>query len=172
MKKNGDANNNPKLIIVLGLIFAIGGIGCLLILSRGFSGLLLAVGLLLVSFGSLLFVFGILRAKKIKAYKNLLNNPNAFMTEAKFIKATFAGFSSESAGVGRLQVTTSVNVYKKITYSYIDENQVEQTGKSILSYTPNQVEYLQQKGSFKIKCKGNLSCIIEELPAQNKNFNI
>ena len=74
--------------------------------------------------------------------------------------------------VGKINVPTSLNVYKKIIYTYTDENKIQQTCKSVLSYTSNQVQHLQNKGTFKIKCKGNLSAIIEELPAQNKNFNI
>ena len=172
MKKNGDANNNPVLIIVLGLLFLVGGVVSLIILCKGFNGLLLTVGLILTPVGILFIVFGIMRAKKLKAYKELLNNPNAHITDARFLKATFASYTSKSFGVGGISVPTSVNVYKKITYSYTDDNGMVQTGKSVLSYTPNQVEYLQNKGMFKIKCKGKVSAIIEEIPAQNKNFNI
>ncbi|MBQ8615368.1 MAG: hypothetical protein IJ415_02260 [Clostridia bacterium] len=172
MKKNGDANNNPVLVIVLGLIFAIGGIACLAMLTKGFSGMLLTIGLILTPIGILFIVYGIMRAKKVKAYKTLLNNPNAHITEARFVKATMSSYTSKSFGVGGISVPTSVNVYKKIHYSYTDENGMAQTGKSVLSYTPNQVEYLQNKGMFKIKCKGKLSAIVEEIPAQNANFNI
>ena len=172
MKKNGDANNNPALIIALGLLFAIGGIGCLALLTKGYSVVLLSVGVILTPIGILLFVFGILRAKKLKEYKNLLNDPNAHATDAKFIKAKMSSYTTKSVGVNGINVPTSVNVYNKIYYSYTDENGVAQTVKSTLSYTRNQVEYLQNKGEFKIKCKGNVSAIIEELPEQNKNFNI
>lgn len=172
MKKNGDANNNPVLIIVLSVLFTIGGVACLASLVNSFDGMLLTIGLILTIVGILLLVFGILRAKKIKAYKVLLNNPNAFITEAKFVKAKFASYTTKSVGAGNINIPTTVNMYKKIIYSYTDEKGMAQTGKSTLSYTPNQVEYLERKGMFRIKCQGNLSCIIEEIPAQNKNFNI
>lgn len=172
MKKNGDANNNPVLIIVLSIIFMFGGVASLLLTIKDFSGWLLAIGLILTPVGILLLVFGILRAKMMKKYKELLNDPKAYITDARFVKATFAGYSSKSAGAGRISVVTSVNIYKKIRYSYTDENGMVQTGKSVLSYTPNQVKYLSNKGIFKIKCKGNISAIIEEIPVQNKDFNI
>lgn len=172
MKKNGDANNNPVLIIVFSLIFVIGGIACLAMLTKEFDGLLLAVGLILTPIGICLLVFGVMRTKKLKAYKRLLNNPNAYITEGKFLKAKFAGYSQKSVGLNGMNIPTSINVYKKVIYTYTDEKGLVQTGKSILSYTPNQVEYLQNKGTFKVKCEGNVSCIIEEIPTQNKDFNI
>ena len=172
MKKNGDANNNPIVMIVLGAIFSVAGIVCLIMLAKEFNPLFALVGAVLAVCGVAFLVFGILRGKTLKAYKNLLNDPNALVTDAQFIKATVSSYKSRSIGVGGIDVPTSINIYKKITYSYVDEKGVKQTVKSVLSYTPNQADFLQNKGTFKIKCKGDFSAIIEELPEQNKRFNV
>lgn len=172
MKNNGDANNNPVAMIVLGALFTIGGIVCLIMLTSAFNPLLALVGVILPICGLIFLVFGILRAKTLKKYKELYNDPNAYVTDAKFIKATVSSYKSRSVEVGGIDVPTSINIYKKITYSYVDENGVAQTVKSAWSYTPNQADFLQNKGTFKIKCKGSLSAIIEEVPEQNKRFNV
>lgn len=172
MKKNGDANNNPTLIIVLAVIFILGGLGSCVAVIGNFQAFLLVLGLILLAVGILFMVYGIKRKKTLKAYSELLNDPNAFMTTATFVKAKFASYSSTSVGVGGISLPTSVNVYKKIVYTYVDETGTTQNATSSLSYTPNQVDYLKEKGTFKIKCKGKVSVIIEEIPTQNKNFNL
>ena len=95
-------------------------------------------------------VFGILRALSIKKYKALYNDPNAHVTNAKFVKAKMSSYSSKSVGVGPVNVPTSINVYKKIIYTYTDETGVEHTATSTMSYTPNQVKHLEGWGTFKI----------------------
>ena len=107
-----------------------------------------------------------------KKYKALIQDPHAYTTNAQFIKATVSGYTRRSVGVGNVDITTSMNVYKKVHYSYVDEAGVTQTVKSVWSFTPNQVEYLKDKRFFKIKCKGNFSAIVEEVPEQNKHFNV
>jgi len=172
MKKNGDANNNPILIIVLPIIFILSGCMCLLLTLKSFDALVLLIGCILLLAGIALFIFGIKRSKMLKAYKSILNNPNSHITEATFIKATISSFTSKTVGVNGRSLPTSINVYKKIKYSYTDENGVQQIGKSVLSYTSNQVKFLQNKGKFRIKCCGKISVIIEEIPEQNANFNL
>lgn len=172
MKKSSDVNNSPVAILVIGTIFTVGGglLGAFGFLkSKALIGVL---GLGLLAIGLIILAYGILKATKLKKYKALYNDPNAHLTDAKFIKAKLSSYSSKSVGVGNLDIPTSINVYKKIIYSYVDETGVEHTVKSLLSYTPNQVEYLQNLGTFKVKCSGNLSAVVEEVPNENKHFNI
>lgn len=172
MKKNGDANNNPTLILIIAVIFALGGLILIGVNFSQFQAVVLIIGIVLLAAGVCLFVYGIKRSKAMKAYSELLNDPNAFKTTATFVKAVFSSYSSKSVGVNGFNLPTSVNIYKKVCYSYVDENGERHDAKSVLSYTSNQVEFLKQKGTFNIKCKGNVSAIIEEIPVQNGAFNL
>ena len=118
MKKSSDANNTPGLILFLGVLFILGGgAACVFGFLKSIK-VLGIVGLVLFAVGVLVFVFGILRALSIKKYKALYNDPNAHVTNAKFVKAKMSSYSSKSVGVGPVSVPTSINVYKKIIYTY------------------------------------------------------
>ena len=167
--KNGDAHNNPALIFVLSAILLI--LGCavtVLYVVFVLPIIVLVVGLVFVAAGIWLVIFGALRLKKIKAYKSVLENPNAFVTTATFVSARVSSYSSVRVG----HIPVKANVYKKITYDYQDEMGITHRVKSTLSYVPNQIAYLREKGTFAIKCKGNVSVIIEELPKMNDMYNL
>lgn len=172
MNKSSDANNKPALILFLGILFLLGGGACAVFGFLKSINVLGIAGLVLLAVGALVFVFGIIRAIKIKKYKALYNDPNARVTDAKFVKAKMSSYSTKSIGVGMIDVPTSINVYKKIIYTYTDENGVEHTVTSLMSYTPNQVRHLESLGTFKIKCAGKDSAIIEDIPDENKHFNL
>lgn len=172
MKKNGDINNNPIMLIFLSLIFLATGIVCLVMLTTDFNGILLLIGCLFTPVGLVLLVNGFYRAVKLSQYKKLLNDPNAYETQAKFITSKVSSYKSQTVSTSGATLPTSVSIYKKIIYSYTDENGDEQTVKSLLSYTINQIEYLQGKEVFKVKCKGKLSAITEQLPDPKKDFSI
>ena len=172
MKKSSDINNKPISIIIIGSVITIlGSVFGVLGISKS-KVVFGIVGLLFLVVGLAVLAFGILKFIKLKKYKELYNDPNAYVTEAKFIKAKMSGYSTKSVGVGSIDIPTSINVYKKIIYSYVDETGVEQTVKSVLTYTPNQVEHLQKMGTFKVKCKGKQSAIMEEVPNENKHYNV
>lgn len=173
--KNHDINNKPAFIFVLAAIFFSGGLAGLIIFwNEEFEykiWVMIALAVLMVA-GVIFVVYGSLRLVKLTKSKRLKNDPNAFVTDATFIKANFSSYSSSSIGVGGIAIPTSLNVYKKITYEYVDEMGEKHVVKSNLSYFPKQIEYLQRKGTFKIKCCGKYSEIIEELPEVNSTFNL
>lgn len=173
MKGNGDSNNNPLLMFIFGAIFTLAGLIILplSIIKSMEVWVTIIAGVLLVA-GIIILVAAVLRTIVIKAYNQVLNDQNAFITQAEFVSAKFSNYTSTTVGVGNVEIPTKLNVYKKIIYTYTDEHGEQRTVKSILSYTPNQVEYLQNKGTFKIKCQGNISAIIEELPAMNSRYNV
>lgn len=169
--KNKDVNNQPVFLFILSVFF----------LGVGLAGLIFSWNadienktLILVAFaifavvGLYLLVYGIIRAVKIGTVKRLINNPYAFVTDATFVKANISSYSSTHIN----HIPTSANVHMKITYEYVDEMGEKHVVKSISSYYPKQVEYLRQKGTFKIKCDGKYSDIIEKLPEANSRYNI
>ena len=173
--KNKDANNKPILILVLSAIFILGGFaGLIAALKNDFENktLLIVVTIILIVVGILFLVYGILRQIALSKNNKLLKDPNAYETTATFVSSKLSSYSSSSVGVGGINLPTSMNVYKKIIYSYTDEQGVQHTVKSTTSYFPNQVEFLKQKGTFKIKCKGKLSVITEEVPETNSRYNL
>ena len=173
MKKNGDANNNPTLMFIISIIFIAGGIGAIVAnLIGATETLFLIVGIVLLLAGCAIFVYAILRTRVLKAYKKLLEDEFALVTDATFIGSKLSGYTSKSVGVNGFNVPTRVNVYKKIIYEYTDEFGIKRTVKSTLSYVSKQIEYLQQKHTFKIKCRGPISAIIEEVPEIDSRYNL
>lgn len=173
--KNKDANNRPWLMFLFAVIFIGGGLaGFITILNSKSKDrvMFLVITSILIVLGCVIFVYAILRTIKLKRAKTMLNDSSVFVTDATFVKAKFSSFSSSSVGIGNVTVPTHINVYKKVFYQYIDENGVTRTGKSTKSYVPSQVEYLKNLHTFKIKCKGSKSEIIEEIPEINSRINI
>ena len=164
--KNNDANNKPWLILLIAIVFVLGGGAAILFTPWLEMGSI--IGLILCPVGILLFVFGLLRAIQISKVRNLMYDASAIETTANFVKSKVSSYTSTSIN----GVPTSMNVYRKIIYTYIDENGVSHTVKSTLSYFGNQVDYLKNLGAFRIKCKGKVSVIIEPLPDTNSNYNL
>ena len=161
--KNGDANNNPKLIIAIAVVFILGGaVGSVALLKNPEWWLALTITLFIL--GIIFLVFGIKRSKLLKSLEVLKADPLAFETTAKFVNAKLSSYASKSSSVNGVPLSFNANVYKKIIYTYHDKNGVEHTAKSHLSYTQNQVDYLKDKRTYKIKCDGALSIIVEEIP--------
>ena len=162
--KNGDANNNPLLVMILGIVFLLGGGGltAFAILQNKYAFLGAAIPFILI--GIFFIVFSILRSKIMKKAKLLEADGNAFIAKAKFVKATFSGYTAKQSSIGGVPISGDLKVYKKIHYTYVDQNGVAQKGKSIFSYTDNQVRYLKSLGEFDIKCDGKFSVIIQEIP--------
>jgi hypothetical protein len=176
-----DANNNPVLIAVLGVLFAgFGGLAVYLGATQKMvsedgtdsSKMLLLIGAVLAAVGVLFIVLSIIRGKAIKAYKALLADDGAYQTKATFLRKKLSSTTSSSVGVGRVNVPTSVHVFYKVFYSYKDETGVEHTVKSTMSYTREQAEHLESLQTFAIRCRGNVSAIVEEMPQTNSMFNI
>ena len=170
-----DANNNPILIGILGAVLvAFGGVAFFAgIASKDDSAtMLMLIGALFLAIGAIMFVFAFIRGKAIKAYKDLLNNPSAYQTKATYIKKRLCSTNSTSVGVGRVDIPTSIHVFYKVYYSYTDEFGMNHDVKSTMSYTREQAEHLESLGTFAIKCKGEISAIVEELPSTKNLFNI
>lgn len=172
--KNNDVNNKPTIILILGSVFTIFGIIAIILfcLQNPVPWLGVAISVILLLLGPILLAVGIMRSKVLKDMTKLLHDPNAHVTTAKFISAKVSSYTSSSFGVGGISVPTSMNVYRKVIYSYNDENGVSHTATSQLSYFNNQIEYLKEKQNFSIKCKGKLSVITEKLPENNERFNL
>ncbi len=169
---NGDSNNNPAFILVISVILLLGGSFSLVItFVKEFNLLVLMVGCVLAVCGACLVVFGIVRIFQISAYKKVMDNVHAHVTNARFESANFSSYSASSYGRYRRRKLAHLSVYSKIKYSYFDENGVFRKVNSTLSYSHNQVEYLQQKGNFKIKCNGKTSVIIEPIPEHQDIYN-
>ena len=169
--KNNDINNKPAFILVLAVIFIGGGLaGFINVFNSDFEyrTLFLIVTPILMLCGLIFAVYGTIRLFKLNKAKKLKNDPDAYVTDATFVKANFSSYSSLSFWI----IPISINAHKKITYEYVDETGVKHVAKSTLSYFPKQVEYLREKGAFKIKCKGKDSVIIEELPESKSLYNL
>ncbi len=172
---NKDINNKPFLILLIAAVFLICGIGGLVLGLRYTienRRLMLIITILFAAIGVYLFIFGLMRLFTLSAHKKLSDDPNAYQTDATFVSSKFLSYNVNSVGALNVEVPVSANVYKQIVYSYTDEHGNQHTAKSVLSYSLNQVKYLQQKGTFKIKCKGKASVIIEEFPSEEQIFNL
>ena len=173
--KNHDINNKPVLILVLAAIFLGGGLAGFIDVFYSdyeYRTLFLALTPVLIVVGVIFVVYGTLRLVKLNTAKKIKNDPNAHVTDATFVKANLSSFSSASVGNGLFAIPVSINAYKKITYEYVDETGEKHVTKSNVSYFPKQIEYLQQKGTFKIKCQGKESVIIEEIPESKSLYNL
>lgn len=172
----GDANNDPVSMIVLGAIF-VGITGYTYFSGQYNDSTATKIGVVVFGVvGICMVVYGIYRAIVLSLLKKLQNDENAYTTVAKFTgtKVVSSTTNRTNAGFGNQQLTTAFNarIYQKVLYTYSDENGVERKGKSLLSYYPNQVKYLEEKRTFNIKCKGNLSLITEEVPTEQNLINI
>ncbi len=173
MKKNGDANNNPIFMFIIAVVFIGGGLLAMIVKTEEAKPVWLTiVGVVLLVAGVAIFAWAIYRAIVISKYNKLLKDTTAYMTEATFAGSKFAGGSMTSVGAGGIAVPVKASVYKKVKYTYKDETGAMHTATSINSFTPNQVSFLEQKGTFKIKCKGSVSAIVEEVPNMNAMYNI
>ena len=171
--RNKDTNNNPFLVFMIGILFAgIGGVVIWLNIAKKMMIPVLLIGGLMAFCGTVFIIFAIKRSFEIGAYKRVLKDVHAHVTEAKFLSAKTTGATSTRVGGNMARHTVSKSVFKTVYYSYFDENGHFHEVKSALSYVPKQVNYLQQKGTFKIKCRGKVSVIIEELPKTNEKFNL
>ena len=165
IKKNGDINNNPKLIIILGIIFfVLGSVFSVLSIVKTTEAWAIIVALAILIIGVVIIVYGVLRCKAVKALKVLSDDNSAYITNANFIKAKFASYSLKTNSINGIPFKANARIFKKVIYSYTDQNGEFQTVKSAISYASNQVEYLQNLKSFKIKCDGKRSIIIEDIP--------
>ena len=172
MKGARGAESSTILLLVAGVLFIAGGVFSVVAYAKGASDIMIWVAVGCFALAALCLTFGILRLVKVNKCKALIEDPNAYTTEAKFIKSVMVSYSTRSVGVGNIDVPTSINVYKKVVYEYADENGNYQKVKSVFKYFPKQVDFLKEKGTFKIKCKGKLSAIMEEMPDDNSRFNI
>ena len=172
MKYSKKAGKDNIILLIVGIIFAIAGISFLIALATGASINCLWFGLGFFAAGALLSAFAISQIVLVNKCKKLYNDPNAFVADAKFVKSVLVGYSTRSVGVAGIDVPTSINVYKKIVYEYTDETGTQQKVKSPLKYVPAQAKFLEEKGTFKIKCKGKLSVIIEDLPDEKARYNV
>ena len=140
------------------------------------------LGSIFLVVGVIILCWAIYRTILIVKYNKLLKDTTVYITEATYMGSKLAGGTitqvgghpmSEGGTIASLgDVPLKASVYKKIKYTYRDEKGVTHNVISINSFTPNQVSFLEQKQTFKIKCKGNMSAIIEELPEMNPMYNV
>jgi len=176
MGKNGDVNNKPVLMFIIA-IFLIGA-GFIFFFIPEFGATdeagnpapdwLRWLCILFWVCGALIFGAAIYKTIRIVKYKKLLNDSTAYITVGRFISAKMTGGDMTSFG----GLPVSANIYKTLKYSYVDEHGVPHIVKSVYSFTPNQIAFLQNKSEFQIKCRGGVSAIIEPIPDANKLFNI
>ena len=161
-----NANDKPWLIFLFASVFFwIGGLFFWIIIKTGniFYNLMpLAISVILTAVGALLYVIWIYRTILISLHNRLLFNPDAFETTATFIAVKNNGYTA---------VNSHVTYFETVIYDYEDENGVHRVVKSILSLLPEQADYLKQKGTFKIRCKGKISAIIEDIPGRDIYYN-
>ena len=172
-RKLKDANNNPVFIVAIGVLFLVAGIA---VAALGASETwVLVVGILLAVCGAIFVPYGIYRGILIKKVNSLKNDPEAFKTEATFVKAVFSGATSKSTSIrtGNVNVPTSYKlmIFKKIVYTYKDQNGMTYKAKSAFSFAPNQAKFLEEKKTFAILCKGKVSLIVEEVPEAELTIN-
>lgn len=172
MSKNGDVFNKPWALYTMSGLFLALAIGSLvLFFTKEKNVIFLIIAGVFALVGLIILPIAIVRGIQLKKYKALISDNSAYVTKARFVGSRISNYSSQSIGVGKLNVPVAANVYRKIIYTYYDENGVQHTVKSKLSYFKNQVEYLKNMEEFAIKCKGKLSAIIEPVPENNKDFN-
>ena len=168
-----DANNNPLLMFIISIIFIIGGgMGLFVFIVNGITAgaaLFVAVSAMLTGIGILLFGFSIYRTILISQYKKLINDVSAHITQATYIGKKVSGGSVTDAG----GIPVSAHVFYTLEYTYMDEHGHSRRVKSVMSYTREQANFLEEKGKFMIKCKGSISVILEEdLPKTNDLYNL
>ena len=173
-KKNRNVNDKPAFLLTIGSLFAVIGIALVVayFVVPKFPVLVIVVGAIFSAVGIFIVIFGIFRARAVKKHNELLKDENAYVTEATFIKSKFSSYQGSGVSVGLVTAPITADIYKKIIYSYTDENGVYHEVKSIMSFVPKQAQFLKEKGTFKIKCKGKISAVIEELPDINAHYNI
>lgn len=161
-----NANDKPWIIFACATIFFwLGGLFCYVIINQGdilYNLLPLAISAILTVVGALFYVTWIYRTILISLHNRLLFNPDAFETTATFIAVKNNGYTA---------VNGHVTYFETVIYDYEDENGVHRVVKSILSLLPEQADYLKEKGTFKIRCKGKISAIIEDIPGRDIYYN-
>ena len=168
-----DANNNPLLIFAISFIFmAGGGVGLYAFTINGITASIampFTISAFLAGVGLLLFGFGVYRTFLISKYNKLKNDVSAHVAQAKYIGKKVSGGSSSDVN-GNI---VSEHIFYTLEYEYTDERGMLRKTKSIMSYTREQAEYLEEKGKFMVKCKGSISYILEEgLPKTDESYNI
>ncbi len=172
MRRNDDIFNKPgSLYAISGILFALALVFVVLFFTNDKNMAFLIVAGLFALVGFIFLPIAIVKWKQMKRYKELIKDESAYITKARFVRSKITNYQSRSAGVGKINIPISADVYRKIIYTYYDENGVQHTVKSQLSYFKNQVEYLKNKEEFMIKCRGKVSAIIEPVPENNKDFN-
>lgn len=168
-----DINNRPvALYILMSFFMAIGVVFTVMYFTADKNMIFLIVAGVFYLIGFAILPYAIHRQKKMKEYRSILKDETAFITTARFVDSRFSSFQRKTFVGIKHNYTIGFTVFRRIVYSYVDENGVEHTGKSQITYVKNQVEYLKDKGEFAIKCKGDKSVIIEPVPENTKNFNM
>ena len=108
------------------------------------------------------------RTKVLKMMKALRADPTAHQTTGKY--HSHRVFSRTSKRINGY--ATSYKVYYRVTYEYTDENGNVQQATDPNDYLISQVEYLQGKESFPVKCKDGLSVIDEDIPKDHGNYSL
>lgn len=165
-KPTTNVNDKPWIIFLIATIFFwIGGLFCWIVIERGYilyNIMPLAISSILTVVGGILYVFWAHRIILIYLHNRLLFNPDSFETTATYSSSKISGYTS---------VNGNAAVFETMTYEYTDEKGVIRVVKSIMSLTPEQVDYLKQKETFKIRCKGKISAIIEDIPGRDIYYN-
>ena len=161
-----NVNDKPWLIFLVATIFFwIGGLFCWIIIDRGnilYSLAPLAISAILTAVGGIFYVFWAYRTILIYLHNRLLFNPDSFETTATYSSSKVSGYTS---------VNGNSAVFETMSYEYTDEKGIIRVVKSIMSLTPEQVDYLKQKQTFRIRCKGRISAIIEDIPGREIYYN-
>ena len=118
----------------------------------------LFIGGLFVVCGVVEFCYSIYEFFNFIKANRLFNDPNAYITNAKFIDLKNAGKTSVGARNSR-----ELCCYYKIKYEYTDENGVLRRAVSLDTYLSDQANKFLKMGTFSVKCKGKNSVIIENL---------
>ena len=168
-----DMNNKPAaLYFLMSLFMAVGVVFTIMYFTSNQNMIFLIVAGVFYVIGFAILPYAIHRHKKMKEYRSLLKDETAFITTARFVDSKFSSIQRKTFIGIKNSYTIGFTVFRRIVYSYIDENGVQRTGKSQITYVKNQVEYLRDKGEFAIKCKGDKSVIVEPVPENTKNFNL
>ena len=161
-----NANDKPALLFLFASAFFWFGILFIWVLiNEGdilYNLIPFAISAIITLAGFFFYLVWIYRTILISLHNKLLFNPDSFTTTARFISTIE---SSHTA------VNDRVTIFETVTYEYDDENGVHREVKSILSLLPEQAEYLKQKQTFKIRCKGKISAIIEDIPGRDIYYN-
>lgn len=168
-----DVNNKPAVLyLMMSLFIAFGIVLTVMYFVYGQNLIFLIVAGVLYAVGLAILPYAIHRTKKMREYRSLLKDQTAFITTARFEDAKFSSLQRKTFVGIKHNYTIGATVFRRIIYSYVDENGVPHKGKSQITYVKDQVEYLKQKGEFAIKCKGAKSVIIEPVPENTKNYSM